>query len=370
MLAKNLLTGLLATLLLTGATTRIMVAAEDARLSEAAMQGDATLVKSLLLKKVDVNVAQGDGTTALHWAVYREDLDMAQALIKAGASLNAKTRVGSMTPLFMAAKSGNAAMIDLLLKSGADANVAGSTGTTPLMLAAASGKADAVKVLLARGADVNAKDITNGQTAIMFAAALNRDAAIKVLAENGADLKVTTKTSPVTQTGGDPDGAQTRRARPAVVMGGNTALLFAARDGQMQAVKALLDAGADVNAVSSADKMPPLTQAIITGHFDVARYLVEHGANPNQANTSAKMTPLYAVLDSRFAQLEWYPPPSVEQEKTTHLELMTLLLDRGADINARVGGRPWYRGFGNSGGPDPDGSTAFWRAAQRSISIP
>jgi ankyrin repeat protein len=145
-------------------------------------------------------------------------------------------------------------------------------------------------------------------------------------------------------------------------MGGNTALLYAARDGQMEAVKALIEVGADVNVVSASDQLPPITQAIITGHFDVAKYILDHGANPNLASESTKMTPLYATIDSRFAQREWYPPPSTEQEKTTHIELITALLEKGADVNARVGGRPWYRGFGNSGGPDPDGSTAFWRA--------
>jgi ankyrin repeat protein len=145
-------------------------------------------------------------------------------------------------------------------------------------------------------------------------------------------------------------------------MGGNTALLFAAREGQINAVKALVAGGADVNLASLSDQMPPITQAIITGHFDVAKYLLDHGANPNLASQTTQTTPLYATLDARYAQREWYPPPSVEQEKTTHIELMTALLDHGADVNARVGGRPWYRGFGNSGGPDPDGSTAFWRA--------
>jgi ankyrin repeat protein len=362
MLGKKFVSGLILVVLITAvAGIQVRAATDDVRLSEAAMQGDKAMVRTLLQQKVDVNVAQGDGTTALHWAAFRDDLEMAQMLIKAGANATTFTRVGKMTPLFMAAKNGSATMIDALVKAGANVNLASETGTTPLVLAAAAGKPDAVKLLIDRGANVNAKDITNEQTALMFAGAFNRDAAVKVLAENGADLKAVSKVSAV-KDNGTGDGQQ-RRARRAVVMGGNTALLFAARDGQMDAVKALVAAGADVNQVSGSDKMPPVTQAIITAHFDVAKYLVEHGANPNLVSDASKMTPLYAVIDSKYAQREWYPPPTVEQEKTSHLELMSLLLDKGADINARVGGRPWYRGFGNSGGPDPDGSTAFWRAA-------
>jgi len=145
-------------------------------------------------------------------------------------------------------------------------------------------------------------------------------------------------------------------------MGGNTALLFAAREGQINAVRALIAAGADVNQPSVSDAMPPITQAIITAHFDVAMYLLEHGADPNLASQTSKTTPLWAVIDAMYPQREWYPPPTAEQEKTTHIQLINALLDHGADINARTGPRAWYRGFGNSGGPDPDGSTAFWRA--------
>jgi len=367
MFRKSLVGGLLLAMLVTAAGGKMLLIAagapgDDPRLADAAMRGDKAAVQSLLLKKVDVNAAQGDGNTALHWAAYRDDLAMAQLLVTAGASMKATTRVGNMTPLFLAAKNGSAAMIELLLKAGADANAANTNGTTPLMLAAAAGKADAVKLLIDRGADVNAKDTTNGQTAVMFAAAMNRDAVIKVLAERKADLNATSKTSPIPQNGARGDDGVARRGREAMVMGGNTALLFAARDGQMEAVKALLESGADVNAVSAADKMPPITQALITAHFDVAKYLLDHGANPNLANSSYKLTPLYAVIDSQYAQREWYPPPTAEQEKTSYLDLMKELLDHGANVNARVGGRPWYRSFGNSGGPDPDGATALWRA--------
>ncbi|MBI4471208.1 MAG: ankyrin repeat domain-containing protein [Acidobacteria bacterium] len=353
---SQILIGMLYVTLLT------MPAAADTRLPDAAMKGDKNAVKTLLQQKVDVNAAQGDGSTALHWAAYRDDVELAQLLIAAGANLNATTRLGEMTPLFMASKNGSAAMIDLLLKAGADPNSAATTtGTTPLMLAAASGKVDAVRTLIDRGADVNASDQTLGQTPLMFAAALNRGAVITLLAERGANLKATSKVSPIPQNGANRDGGN-RRGREPMLMGGNTALLFAAREGHMDAVQALIKAGTDVNQVSVSDNMPPITQAIITAHFDVAKYLLEHGASPNLQSTTSKMTPLWAAIDARYAQREWYPAPNTEQEKTSHLELITALLDKGADINARVGPRAWYRGFGNSGGPDPDGSTAFWRA--------
>jgi ankyrin repeat protein len=324
---------------------------------------DKAAVASLLQQKVDVNSPEADGMTALHWAVRSDDLDTADRLIKAGANVKAATRVGSMTPLFMASKNGSTAMINLLLTAGADPNAASNaTGTTPLMLAAGSGKVDAVKALLDKGANVNAKDLVNGQSAVMFAAAMNRGPVIELLAAKGADLKATSNTSTVSEDSRNRDNADGRRGRAPVVMGGNTALLFAARDGQMDAVKALVAAGADLNQTSVSDHMPAITQAIITAHFDIAKYLLEKGADPNIASTASKMTPLYAVIDSQYAQREWYPPPNAAQEKTGHMELITLLLDKGADINARVGARPWYRGFGNSGGPDPNGSTAFWRA--------
>jgi len=353
---------LLATLVLTVSGGTMLFAAGDTRLADSAMQGDRAAVQALLQQKVDVNAPQGDGTTALHWAAYRDDVEMAKLLVKAGANIKAATRIGGMTPLFMAAKNGNAAIIDLLIKSGAEINVANSNGTTPLMLVSSSGKPDAVKVLLDHGANVNAADVTNGQTALMFAAVLNRDAAIRLLAERGANLNATSKISTVPENRRY-DNQEARRVKDPVVMGGNTALLFAAREGQMEAVKALVEAGADVNEVSLSDKMPPITQSIVTGHFDIAKYLLDHGANPNLTTTASKITPLWAVLDARFANREWYPAPPTEQEKTTHMDLIKGLVDKGADINARVGPRPWFRGFGNSSSPDPEGTTAFWRAA-------
>ena len=174
-------------------------------LPEAAEQGDLKTVRSLV-QKSDVNLAQGDGMTALHWAAYQGNLEMTRVLIQAGANLNAANRLKALTPLLIAAQAGDAAMLDLLLKSGADANLANALGTTPLMLAAASGKPDAVKTLLDHGADVNARESARRQTALMFAAALNRDAVVRLLASRGADLNATSKIVPINADIVDEDG--------------------------------------------------------------------------------------------------------------------------------------------------------------------
>src|SRR5215467_2798126 len=132
-----------------------VAAATDARLSTAAMNRDSATIRTLLAEKVDINAAQGDGTTALHWAAYNDDVELAKLLLTAGANPNVKTRLGGITPLHMAAKNGSTAMIDILLKAGADVRIATGTGTTALMNASASGHADAVKLLLDPGADAN-----------------------------------------------------------------------------------------------------------------------------------------------------------------------------------------------------------------------
>ena len=172
----------------------MVVYAADTRVADAAEHSDRHAVQELIAQKADVNAPQGDGTTALHWAAFNDDLEMAKMLLAAGASTKATTRVGAITPIFMAAKNGNAAMVELLLKSGADANSTDEHGTTVLMSASASGNADAVRALIDRGANVNAREGAHGQTALMFAAALNRSAAIKVLIDAHADPGVTTKT--------------------------------------------------------------------------------------------------------------------------------------------------------------------------------
>ncbi len=339
--------------------------AGDTRLSEAAMKGDRVLVQSLLKQNVDVNAAQGDGNTALHWAAYRDDLEMARLLIQAGADVKARTRLADLTPLHLAAANGSASMIELLVKAGADVNLPNGNGTTPLMLAASAGKTDALGVLLDQGADVNARDVNHGQTAAMFAAALNRGSAIQLLARRGADLRMTSRVDVVNPNNSDKGVNASERVRSvAVSVGGNSALHFASREGQVDAVQELLASGADINQGSATDSMTPLVQSIITGHYDLAKYLLDHGANPNLATKKEGLTPLWAAIDSRYAPRAWYPSPNVEQEKTTHIDLVKALLTAGANPNARLTTKPWFRTFGDSNGPDPAGSTPFWRAAQ------
>lgn len=344
-------------------TVLLAAPAGDSRLADAAMKGDQTLVQSLLAEKADVNAAQGDGNTALHWAAYRDDMQLGQLLITAKANVMAKTRIGEMTPLHLAATNGNAEFVQVLLKAGANPNVANGNGTTPLMLAAAAGRVEAIKTLIDAGAEVNATDATNGQTAVMFAAAMNRAAAIKLLSERGANLKLVTKVAEVKPNNSDRQARAEERTRNVATVGGNTALHFAARDGNLAAIEALLAAGADVNQVSATDAMSPLVQAIINGRYDVAMYLLKHGADPNIVTKKAGLAPLWAAIDSRFAPRAWYPSPNVEQEKTSHLDLVQELIARGANINHRLVAKPWFRTFGDSNGPDPVGSTAFWRAA-------
>jgi ankyrin repeat protein len=393
-----------------GVTALLTGYGTDTRLADAVRSGDKSAIQTLLAAKVDVNAAQGDGSTALHWAAFNDDLDTARLLLKAGASVKAATRNGAITPLFMACRNGNAAMIGLLLDAGADANSATANGTTALMMAASSGSAPAVKLLIDRGADMNATDLAHGQTALMFAASLNRADVIKVLMAKGADSKLLSKVTKVERVRFNADGipepdapaskpdanakpeapkvvaakAEPAKApapaagemppaqgggmgagrgdRGATTMGGQTALLYAARDGQIDAARALVESGADVNQAGE-EKTTPLVMAIMNGHLDLGKMLLDHGANPNLANIWG-LAPLYATIDVQWAPYAWFPQPLTTQEKITHLELMKALIAKGADVNAKLGKKIWVRSFGDRSWVDPAGATAFWRAAQ------
>ena len=364
-----------------------LLAAADTRVADMAMQGDRDAVQSLLKLRADVNAAQGDGMTALHWAASKDDLELIKMLLDAGANVKAETRLGGRTPLSLACTNGDAAIVEALLKAGADPNAANTlNGETSLMAAAASGSAEAVKVLLDHGASVNAKETAHGQTALMFAAAVNRAAVVRLLAAHGADLNASTQVekiakqqryddngnpipdrkTPEPKPGEKPRSGVPNVSRAATVMGGMSALLFAARDGQLEAVKALVETGADINQVSGSEKTSPLVMAISNGHYEVGKYLLDKGADPNLANIYG-LAPLYATIDMQYAPLGWAPVPVVAQEKVNYLDLMRDLLDHGADPNVKLTQKLWFRPTSHDKAwVNPQGSTAFWRAAASS----
>ena len=371
--------------------------ANESPVADAAARGDRETVKSLLKQAADVNAAQGDGMTALHWAAMNGDVELAQMLIVAGANVKATTRLGSYTPLYLASQQGHGNIVQALIKAGGDVRTGTPNGTTPLMVAAASGDVEAVRALIDAGADVNAKDGVRAQTPIIYAAASNRAAVIELLAAKGADLKATSKISDLANLsregagfGGNPQvpggapgqGGPAAAARRApmpgvdrnyqlneliIAQGGLTPLLYAIRQGYRESTDALLKAGADISQPSAGDGTTPLLMAVINGHFDLAKSLLEKGANANTASTNG-VTPLYGVLNVEWAPKALYPQPRAHmQQKTGYLELMQLLIDKGADPNARLKMKVWYSGYSfDLSGVDEIGASVFWRAAYAS----
>src|SRR5262249_15705740 len=180
------LLGISATIALLGASS----GSKDPLVADAAQRGDLSSVRKLIAQKNDVNVAQGDGMTALHWAAERGDTALTTALIRAHANVKALTRLGNDTPLLIAARSGNPVVIDALIKAGSDVNATTNNGTTPLHFAAAAGDPKAVAELIEHGAKVNAKENAWGRTPLIFAAERDRAAAVTVLMKHGADATI------------------------------------------------------------------------------------------------------------------------------------------------------------------------------------
>jgi ankyrin repeat protein len=383
-----------------GGTTAFIA---ESPVADAAARGDREAVKTLLKNAADVNAAQGDGMTALHWAAMNGDAEMARMLIVAGANVKATTRLGTYTPLYLASQQGHGAIIHALITAGGNVNAGTANGTSPLMVAAASGAIDAVRVLIDNGANVNAQDGVRLQTPLMYAAASNRPAVIALLASKGADVKATSKVSDLTNLsregagfggnpqGGIPGGGQGPQGAPGaqgaggrrapmpgvdrnyqlneliMAHGGLTPLLYAVRQGFHESAVALLEAGADVNQLSAGDKTSPLLMAIINGHFDLANTLLDRGADPN-AKAGNGAGPLYAVLNIEWAPKALYPQPQAhKQQKLGYLDLMKALIDKGADVNARTKMKIWYSGYSfDLSGVDEIGATPFWRAAYAS----
>jgi len=411
----------------------ILAAASSSPVADAAMKGDREALRALLKQGADVSGAQGDGMSALHYAAERGDVEMTEMLVYAGANVGATTRIGQYTPLHLASQSGTAAVVQALVKSGANVSArTTTTGVTPLHLAAATGNADVVKILLDHGADANARDAEWGQTPLIYAAAQNRPAAIRELLARGADPRVTTKTIDIQKQsaldraaterqrkvleaavpkGQQPTASQIQAAMqasrelfasgkipppdtkegaaandrnapgaannfdpeeinpPVATKGGLTALLHAARQGHVDAARALLDGGAPIDQPGAGDATTPLLMSVINGQFDMAMFFLQRGANPNLAAAGNGVTPLWAAVNTQWQPRTRFPQPQeMELQKATYLDVMKALLDAGADPNGRVRSHPWYLvysgcGNRNCGLADTSGSTAFWRAA-------
>jgi ankyrin repeat protein len=362
--------------------------ASEGSVADAAKARDLAAVRALLKQGADVNAAQGDGMTALHWAAMQGDPALAQMLLSAGANVRATTRLGGLTALHMASQAGHAQVVAVMIAAGADPNLATATGATALMLAARSGSVETATRLVETGADINRAEGAFGQTALMIAAGLDRADVVRVLLSRGADWKKASKvadlkalTAPAEQEGraqGPAGGAASRVDVPGVTrgyryneligaQGGLTALHFAARQGSAASAHALVDGGADVNQPSPGDGATPLLVAIINGHLDLAAYLLERGANPNLPS-DAGVSPLYAALNVQWAPIAAYPQPRAHlQQGKSYLDVMTLLLDRGADPNARLRRKVWYSGYNfDQSGVDEVGATPLWRAAYAS----
>jgi ankyrin repeat protein len=287
-----------------------------------------------LLQQNVVNKTDADGTTSLHYAVRNDDAQLVDRLIRAGANVKAANRYG-ITPLYLACVNGNAAMIEKLLNSGADANAVSTEGETALMTASRTGNVDSIKVLLAHGADVNARENWHGETALMWAVSQKHAAAARELIAKGADVNARSTSNKWERQ----NSAEPREKW--LPLGGLTVLEFAARQGCVDCIPVLLQAGVDMNA-TDPDGITPLLSAMINGHYDVANVLIEKGANPNIADRTGR-TPLYSAVDDHTMPASNRPSPREIDNEVSSLDLVKSLVAKGANINAQLKQQQPYR---------------------------
>lgn len=424
----------------------------ESPVADAAQEGDTEQVRMLLRDGADVNAAQSDGMSAMHWASVNDAPDMIAVLAYAGANLEATTRLGGYTALHLAAREGSTNALAALVEAGADPHTLTTTGVTALHFAAASGRTTAIQSLLQGGASVDAPTAKDEQTPLMWATAANRIDAVTALLDAGADPLLTTTVvdyveiaakdgperrlrsqlasvrrnaeraaqppapptpaAPVQEEAAEEEAAEEEAAEeetaeeeaaeeetaeeaeeegaededaededaedeeePAEeerplgyndlvgLEGGFTALHFAARDGRIEVARRLLERGAVLDQ-PTADGTTPLLMSVINGQFDLAMEFLDAGADPNLVAEDGA-APLFTVLNRRWGPKAAYPQPQAfTQQHTDYLDLLSALIEAGAEVNHRTGRHIWYTSFNfDQLGVNFAGATAFWRAA-------
>ena len=338
--------------------------AADSPLVSAVKKGDEATVRALLAKEAprkvapyEVNAPGPEGMTPLHWAARTDQSDILKLLLVAGAQVNAADRYG-ITPLALAAMNGSAPVIAALLEAGADAKGRVGDGETVLMAAARTGQTDAVRLLLDRGADPNAREPWQGETAAMWAAGENYGDMVRLLASRKADLSVRSNVLEFPKAKVD----LATMVTTALPRGGLTALMFAARQGAPEGVRALAESGAPLDA-TDPDGTTALVIAIINAHFDTAAVLIEKGANLDLADV-AGMGPLYAAIDMQHQEPMINRPLAPRVDRLSARDVVSALLAKGANANATLKAPLLMRQ--HSGG-DPQfgsGATPLMRAAK------
>jgi ankyrin repeat protein len=348
--------------LIAGAIAAVAVFAAEigsnAPIAAAIKSGQRAAAIDMIAKKSgDVNAAEADGTTALLWAATGNDSDLVSRLLKAGAKPNVRNQLGA-TPLAEAAFNANTGMIQALLDAGADPNAPGADGQTALMIVARTANAAAAKLLLDKGANPNVKEGQREQTALMWAAASSQGPIVRELLAHGAEVDVKSATDLMTPlVSGEP------RAQPRPP-GGETAMLFSTREGCMDCVKALVEHGAKLD-LPDPEGVTPLITAIFNAHFDVAKYLIEKGANVDRWDWWGR-SPLYLAVDYNTLPHGGRPDqPSLDE--TLPIDIVRMLLDKGANPNLQLKMLPPYRATGADRGVDQMltvGTTPLLRAAK------
>ena len=348
----------------------VRAAGPQPEIVSAVKSGNATRVLALLERKADVNAREVDGTSALHWAVRAGDVATTELLVRAGARVDAVNRYG-VTPLSLAARNGRGDLIDLLLQSGASLKTAEATlpeGQTLAMLAARTGQVDALKRVVTAGSDVDARETRTGTTALVWAATSNHAGAVRALAEAGADLNIQSKvtTYPHTQNGVLLSGVEegvSYVGQTVLPRGGWSAVMYAAREGATAAVRALAEAGANLDLVDP-EGTTALILAVINGQWDAAAVLIDKGANLNLADIKG-MTALYAAIDMHTLGDTFgrpYPAPPVIEGSVGVIEM---LLAKGADPNTPLKGPILKRQYDAGDNRLGEGATPFMRAARK-----